>query len=316
VRLITTVEGFSKELESERSGGRSVGLVPTMGYLHGGHLSLIARARSECDTVAATIFVNPLQFGPGEDLDDYPRDLDSDLLVLGRAGADIAFAPTVREMYPEEPLARVRVEGLSEDLEGRSRPGHLEGVATVVAKLFAMAGRCRAYFGEKDYQQLLLVERLVSDLSFPVEVVRCPTVREPDGLAVSSRNSRLGDGERRTAAALYRALEAGRERVEAGERSPERVREAMVSVLAAEPGAVLDYAEVAGASDLSVPCALGDRELRLLVAATVGPVRLIDNLGVTPPGSAAAARNPGSRARDHTSDEPAARPAGGRKAAP
>lgn len=274
MELIETVEGFRKALEAARASGRTVGLVPTMGALHAGHVSLMARARAECEVVAATIFVNPLQFGPGEDLDRYPRDLERDRSIAAEAGVDQLFAPSVGEMYPEPPLTRVSVTGLGDDLEGASRTGHLDGVATVVAKLFAIAGSCRAYFGEKDHQQLQVVRRMASDLSYPVEVVACPTVREADGVAVSSRNAYLSAAERRAATVLHRALVAGSERLERGERDLAAVGRTMYHVMEAEPLADVDYAEARPSED----------GWRLLVAARFGTTRLIDNLGVAPAG--------------------------------
>ena len=261
MRVLDRGDQLRKELDAARAAGRTVGLVPTMGALHEGHASLIRRSASECDMTAVTVFVNPLQFeqselGPSEDFATYPRDLAADVEVAAAAGAEVLFAPPVDDMYPGgAPAVRVAVSG-EDGLEGASRPGHFDGVATVVAKLFNLAGPCRAYFGEKDWQQLRVVRRLVADLSFPVEVADCPTVREPDGLAMSSRNVRLSPEERRAATVLYRALTAGA--------ASEDPRRAMAEVVATEPLATLDYAEV-----------VGDR---LLIAARVGGVRLIDNL--------------------------------------
>ena len=251
------IEAFRKALDYERHAGRTVGLVPTMGYLHAGHASLMQRAAAECDVVAATVFVNPLQFAPTEDLSTYPRDLDHDIEIARAAGVSILFAPSVEEMYPGEVLTTVHVDKVGDGLEGASRPTHFDGVATVVAKLFAIAGPCRAYFGEKDWQQLAVVRRMAHDLSFPVEVVGCPIVREPDGLAMSSRNVYLGPDERRAATVLHRALLAGRTGGVA----------AMQATVATEPLVELDYAEQ-----------VGDR---LLIAARLGRIRLIDNMGVS-----------------------------------
>jgi len=274
--------GLTKALEAERAGGRSVGLVPTMGYLHDGHASLMRRAAADCDAVAASVFVNPLQFGPGEDLAAYPRDLDRDTRVAADSGVHYLFAPPTEEMYPDAVLTTVSVEGVSRGMEGEARPGHFSGVATVVAKLFAMAGACRAYFGEKDYQQLVVIRRMVRDLSFPVEVVGCSTVREADGLALSSRNVYLSPDERAAAPVLYRALEAGRGAVAAGEHDPGVVAAAMGDVVGAEPLARLDYAAAVDPVDLHVPASL-EGEVRLLVAARIGRTRLIDNLGARVP---------------------------------
>jgi len=197
--------------DAARQRGAGVGFVPTMGALHAGHRALLARARAENDLVVASVFVNPLQFGPAEDLASYPRDRQDDLATLEAEGVDLAFLPAEREMWPSEPEVRLRVGGsLAERLEGSHRPGHLDGVATVVAKLLHLAGPSRVYFGQKDAQQLAVVRRMVADLAFPNQVVACPTVRDPDGLAVSSRNAYLSASERRRATVLYRALEADR----------------------------------------------------------------------------------------------------------
>jgi pantoate--beta-alanine ligase len=281
MRIVTTAREFSDALDTERALGRSVGLVPTMGALHAGHRSLIERAASECDVVAVTVFVNPLQFNDAADLAAYPRDLDTDAALARSAGASVVFAPPVHEMYgahPEAVASTVHVDGVSEGLEGASRPGHFDGVSTVVAKLFALSGRCRAYFGEKDYQQLAVVRRMAADLSMPVTIVGCATVREIDGLAMSSRNTRLSADQRRAALALHRALCAGRACVERGERDPVRVSAAMTAVLVAEPLVTPDYAVVVDPSTLRCPTELSG-EVRLLVAARVGAVRLIDNEG-------------------------------------
>ncbi len=270
---------LSDALDRERRAGRSIGLVPTMGALHDGHASLIERAAVECDVVAVTVFVNPLQFGSGEDYDAYPRDLDADLVTTERAGAGLVFAPSPEAMFPPERCTSVGVGALGEVLEGASRPGHLDGVATVVTKLFALAGHCRAYFGDKDYQQLMVVRRLVADLSFPVEVVACPTVRDVDGLALSSRNRYLGADERAAAPVLFRALRAGAASILAGELDPAEVRSLVAAIMEAEPLVDLDYAEVVEAATLEVPEKLHG-ELRLLVAARIGATRLVDNVGV------------------------------------
>lgn len=300
MRVIVTVAELTTALEAERSAGRQVGLVPTMGALHAGHRSLIERAAAECDTVAVTVFVNPLQFDNRGDLAAYPRTLPADVALATSAGATIVFAPAVTEMYPDHPAppaTTVHVSGLTDRFEGASRPGHFDGVATVVTKLLAMAGRCRAYFGEKDLQQLAVVRRLAADLSLPVDVVGCPTVREPDGLALSSRNARLSQDERRAATALYRALEAGAAALASAEPDVGAARRAMVGVLAAEPLVTLDYAEVVDPATFEVPSEpRGD--LRLVVAARVGEIRLIDNLPVRAgTGTPAPVRAPAAAAR-------------------
>jgi pantoate--beta-alanine ligase len=272
-------DAFRKALDAERSAGRTVGLVPTMGALHAGHLSLMARATAECDVVAVTLFVNPLQFAPSEDLSSYPRDAEGDGAKADRAGVAYLFAPGQHEMFPEPSLTSVRVAGLSEVLDGEHRPGHFDGVATIVAKLFALAGPCRAYFGEKDFQQLAVVRQLVSDLSLPVDVIGCPTVRADDGLALSSRNAYLTSSEREVAPALYRALLAGRSAIEADRQTdPDTVRATMAAIVHAEPLFTLDYAEVVAPDDLVRPYRIAG-EVRLLIAARLGHARLIDNLG-------------------------------------
>ena len=265
--------------ESSRCAGRRVGLVPTMGALHDGHLSLAVRALAECDDVVLTVFVNPLQFAPGEDLDAYPRHLDADVDLAARAGVATVFAPAVEEMFPAEVATTVHVAGLTEVLDGRARPTHFDGVATVVAKLFAMVGSCRAYFGEKDFQQLTVIRRMAADLSFPVEVVGCPTVRARDGLALSSRNAYLTAEERSAAPVLHRALQAGAAAVAAGERDPSTVTELVGAIVAAEPLLALESADIVDVSTLRTPAVLAG-ELRLLVAARAGRARLIDNVGV------------------------------------
>ncbi|MBA2437036.1 MAG: pantoate--beta-alanine ligase [Acidimicrobiia bacterium] len=283
VQVIERVAELAGALDAERAAGHGVGLVPTMGALHAGHASLIERAARECDVVCATVFVNPLQFGPGEDYDAYPRHLDADVAAAEKAGATLVFAPGPADMFPAERRTWVHVGGLGDVLEGASRPGHLDGVATVVAKLFALAGRCRAYFGDKDYQQLVVVRRLVADLSFPVDVVACPTVRDVDGVALSSRNRFLGADERAAAPVLFRALRAGAASVLAGELDPAEVASLVVAIVEAEPLVTLDYAEVVDAATLEVPEKL-DGELRLLVAVRLGQTRLIDSVGVVVPG--------------------------------
>jgi pantoate--beta-alanine ligase len=280
MRVVNRVTEFREQLDRARLAGRTVGLVPTMGSLHEGHLSLVLRSAADCDVTAVTVFVNPLQFGPQEDLVDYPRHLEGDIAAARGAGADLVFAPAVEEMYPEHPATRVSVDVLSTTLEGASRPGHLAGVATVVAKLFNAAGPCRAYFGEKDFQQLLVVRRMVRDLFFPVVVVACPTVREPDGLARSSRNVRLTGADREAATVLWRALNEGAGLVQAGERDGNAVRRRLDEVMRREPRAYVDYAEVVSSGDL-VPLSELSGDVRLVVAARVGTTRLIDNMGVT-----------------------------------
>jgi pantoate--beta-alanine ligase len=280
VKTLRTIAELRSLLDGERAAGRTVGLVPTMGFLHDGHLSLMRRAEAQTDLVVASIFVNPLQFGAGEDLDAYPRDLERDGRLADAAGVDLLFVPSADEMYPTPVLTTVSVAQVSEPLEGSARPHHFAGVATVVAKLFAIVGPCRAYFGEKDFQQLAVVRRMARDLSLPVEVVGCPTVREPDGLALSSRNSYLTREEREAAPVVYRALRAGAATILAGERDAAAVRTLMAQIIEAEPLAQLDYAEVVDADSFCIPDPLIGN-LRLLAAVRFGRARLIDNVGVT-----------------------------------
>jgi pantoate--beta-alanine ligase len=284
MRAITTIAELREATEVARAGGRSVGLVPTMGYLHDGHLSLMAAARRDTDLVVATIFVNPLQFAPGEDLEAYPRDPDGDAAKAATVGVDLLFVPDDEEMYPEPVLTTVSVAGLSDGMEGATRPTHFDGVATVVAKLFAMTGPCRAYFGEKDYQQLALVTRMAADLSFPVEVVGCPIVRERDGVAMSSRNAYLTDQQRAAAPVLHTALQAGVAAVRAGERDPVRIVALVGDVVRAEPEAELDYVALVDAASLGIVDHLEPGgSYRLLTAARFGLPRLLDNVAVAVP---------------------------------
>lgn len=253
------------------------GFVPTMGYLHEGHLSLVRRARAENDHVAVSIFVNPTQFGPHEDYNRYPRDLERDLQLLAPLGVELVFAPPVEEMYPPGFQTWVVVEEVSRPLEGAARPGHFRGVATVVTKLFNILQPDRAYFGQKDAQQTVVIRRMVQDLNIPVEIVVCPTVREPDGLAMSSRNTYLSPEERQAATVLFRALQAAKARYEEGERDAERLRAVMREVIQAEPLARLDYVSVADPETLQELSRVEDRAL-LSLAVYIGKTRLIDNI--------------------------------------
>jgi pantoate--beta-alanine ligase len=289
-RLVTTVDelraAIADAVPSSTSARRAVGFVPTMGALHAGHRTLLAAARVECDVVVASIFVNPLQFGPAEDLDAYPRPLDADLAACAAEGVDLVFAPPVREMYPRPMATSVSVSGVSDGLCGAARPGHFDGVATVVTKLLSIVGPCTAFFGRKDFQQLAVIRRLVADLSLPVDVVGCPLVRDPDGLAMSSRNAYLSADEREAALALSRSLRAGADAVVAGERSGAAVQ-ALVAAGLAEPGVAVDYVAVVDAHELA-PIERLDGEVLVAVAARVGGTRLIDNvvLDVAPAGVA------------------------------
>jgi len=254
----------------------SLGLVPTMGFLHEGHLSLVRRARAENAFVAATIFVNPTQFGPSEDLARYPRDLPRDLALLQREGVDLVFTPTVAEMYPPGFSVSIDVGPVATPLEGAARPGHFRGVATVVCKLFNITAPQRAYFGQKDAQQTLVIRRMTTDLNLPVEIVICPTIREPDGLAMSSRNVYLQPEERRAATVLVRALREAQACFAAGERRGDMLRAAMHAVLNAEPLARPEYVSVADLTDLHELDQVTSGALASL-AVRIGTTRLIDN---------------------------------------
>jgi pantoate--beta-alanine ligase len=264
--------------DAARQRGAGVGFVPTMGALHAGHRALLARARAESDVVVASVFVNPLQFGPAEDLASYPRDREADLAVLEAEGVDLAFVPAEGEMWPSPPEVRLRVGGsLAERLEGMDRPGHLDGVVTVVAKLLHLVGPSRAYFGQKDAQQLAVIRRMVDDLAFPNQIVACPTVREPDGLAVSSRNAYLSAPERQRATVLYRALQAGRAAFLAGRRDPAAVEAAARALLEGQPGVEPDYVALVDAVSFE-PAKQAEPGQVLVIAARVGRTRLIDNV--------------------------------------
>jgi pantoate--beta-alanine ligase len=274
--IAATIPDVRAAVAAARAAGRIVGLVPTMGALHAGHAALIRTARAETGFVVVSVFVNPTQFGPHEDFHRYPRPFDADVALAGAAGADLVFAPPVEAMYPPGGRTAVEVTGLQNLLEGASRPGHFRGVATVVLKLLNIVGPDRAYFGQKDAQQVRVIQRMVADLNVPVEVRVCPTVREPDGLALSSRNRYLSPDERRSAAVLAQALDDGRRLVESGERSPARVEAVMADRICSAPGAVLDYAQAVAAETLETPERLAGPIL-LLVAARIGSTRLIDN---------------------------------------
>jgi pantoate--beta-alanine ligase len=277
MQIITTITGMRPLADTLRREGKRIGFVPTMGFLHEGHLSLMGRARQENDIVVASIFVNPTQFGPKEDLDRYPRDTEGDRKKCVTAGVDILFMPTASEMYPEKPSVFVTVEGISDILEGAIRPGHFRGVATVVAKLFHIVKPHKAYFGQKDFQQCAVIKRMVIGLNLDVEVIVLPTVREPDGLAMSSRNSYLDPGRRQKAACLFRALAAGEELITNGVREPEKIRQKMRAILAQEQGVEIDYIEVADPDRLA-PLERLEGRMVLLLAVRLGGIRLIDNL--------------------------------------
>jgi len=278
--VIDTIADLRARLDEARSLGRTVGFVPTMGAFHDGHRSLMRAARASHDTVVVSLFVNPLQFGPAEDFDRYPKDLAGDLAAAAAEGVDIVFAPPVEEMYPgfpERPLTTVSVDGLTDGLCGSVRPGHFDGVATVVSKLFGIVGPSTAYFGRKDAQQLAVVRRMAADLCLPVKIVGCPLVRESDGLAMSSRNRNLSPAEREASTVIHRGLQTGAGMVTAGERDAGKLRRVVANVLTTEPLVRLEYAEVV-AADTMAPLEVLDGEVLVAVAARVGDVRLIDNM--------------------------------------
>ncbi len=272
-----TVSAFSELRLRRQSLPGPVGFVPTMGYLHEGHISLVKQARAECASVVASIFVNPTQFGPQEDFSAYPRDLQRDLGLLAAAGADLVWTPAAEEMYPPAFQTWVTVENVTQPLEGAMRPGHFRGVATVVAKLFNAVQPARAYFGQKDAQQVVVIRRMAQDLNFPVEIMVCPTRREPDGLAMSSRNVYLNPAERQAAVVLSRALKAAQQAYLAGERSGPRLRQIMQAELDAEPLARPQYVSCAHPESLQELEVVTDGAL-LSMAVYIGKTRLIDNL--------------------------------------
>ncbi len=284
MQMIDTVAGM---LAQRWSDGERVGLVPTMGYLHEGHLSLVRAARQECAQVVVSIFVNPTQFGPREDLSRYPRDLPRDLALLEQAGVDYVFTPAAEDVYPAGFSCYVDPTGsLVERLEGASRPGHFRGVATVVAKLFQVVRPQQAYFGQKDAQQVAVIRRLVADLHFGLTLRVLPTVREADGLAMSSRNAYLSPEERQAATILYKALTEARRQVDAGEQNTDVLRGALARTIAQEPRAHLDYADVCNPNTmLPLPRIEPGQPVLLALAARVGPARLIDNFLRHPDGS-------------------------------
>jgi pantoate--beta-alanine ligase len=278
VEVIRAIAMARKVCDAARAAGRTVGFVPTMGAFHDGHVSLMRRARDERDHAVVSIFVNPLQFGPAEDLSRYPRDEDRDLSIAGQLGVDVVFAPSLEEMYPAgRPEVTVDPGPLGDRLEGAARPGHFRGVATVVTKLFDVVGSSTAYFGEKDAQQLSVVRRIVRDLSLPIEVEGCPTVREPDGLATSSRNAYLSPEQRDAAGCLFLALSEAAQMARGGERDAATLVAAMAREIGATPEAKIDYAAVVDDETFEeVSTIVGPA--RALVAAKFGETRLIDNL--------------------------------------
>lgn len=278
--ITTTIEETRRAVADARRAGQRIGFVPTMGALHAGHASLIRTARTECDYVVVSIFVNPTQFGPNEDYNRYPRTMDADRQLCGAVGTALIFAPTPDIMYPPESRTFVEVTGLQETLCGPRRPGHFRGVATVVLKLFNIVGPDVAYFGQKDAQQALILQRMTLDLNVPLTVKVLPTVREPDGLAMSSRNRYLDPAQRRHAVVLFQALEQAKAQVAAGERSVARLQQTIHDLIAPTPGRV-DYAEILDAATLQ-PIETLERPALAALAVFFGTTRLIDNATLTP----------------------------------
>jgi pantoate--beta-alanine ligase len=281
MRVVETIAEMRSACRALRLPGRTLGLVPTMGALHEGHLSLVRAARASCDLVAASIFVNPAQFAAHEDLDKYPRTFEADCAMLEAEGVDLVFAPSVAEMYPAGASTWITVEGVGDRLDGASRPGHFRGVATVVGKLFHIVAPTHAFFGQKDAAQLAVLRKMVRDLNFDLEIIGCPIVREADGLAMSSRNRYLSLEERKAATVLHRALRTASDLVSAGVTSAAELRQAMVAVIASEPGAKIDYVAVVDPDTLEDIRDVVDGGL-LGVAVIFGTTRLIDNLRLVP----------------------------------
>ena len=281
LQQVDTIAGMRSLIADAKRQGKRIGLVPTMGYLHQGHLSLVEAAKKRCDLVVMSIFVNPLQFGPNEDFERYPRDMERDRKMAQEAGVDVLFAPSVAEMYPKPPLTRISVADVSAPLCGRSRPGHFDGVAFVVMKLFQIVQPDYAFFGQKDAQQVAVVTQMAADLSVPVEIVACPIVRDPDGLAMSSRNVYLSAEERKQALVLSRGLEQAKRWIR-DQVSPDEIRERLREMIGEMPLASIDYVEILHYPELTPVAALEPgRTIIVALAVRFGKTRLIDNLIAT-----------------------------------
>ena len=278
MEIIRTISWMKETVRQARAENHVIGFIPTMGVLHEGHLSLIRRARVDCSRVYASIFLNPTQFGPNEDLSRYPKTFESDVEKLTAAGVEVLFAPEINEIYPPGFRTYVNVEGLSERLEGRSRPGHFRGVATVVLKLFEIVQPQFAYFGRKDAQQVRILQQMAIDLNLNVEIVVCPIVREGQGLALSSRNTYLNSEERRAATVLQRALDEARRELSSGTRDALQLQTTIRRVLSSEPLARVDYVEIVDAESFEPVSSIGARPVYALLAVFIGKTRLIDNL--------------------------------------
>ncbi len=278
MQLFTNTAEMQTWCLEQKKAGQTIGLVPTMGYLHQGHLALVRRARSSCDKVVVSIFVNPIQFGVGEDFEEYPRDLEKDRQMLEEGQVDAIFAPSVKEMYPPGYNSYVEVQGeVAEKLCAQSRPGHFRGVTTVISKLFHICCPDMAFFGQKDAQQAMVIEKMVRELNFPLRIVRVPTEREADGLAMSSRNVYLNEDMRSQALVLNQALQAARDLIYTGERDVKKVKELLLQIINSSPAANIDYAEIYDAETLADIREINDRVL-IALAVKFGSTRLIDNL--------------------------------------
>ena len=277
MKVIAKIKGMQKYADKARQEGKTIGLVPTMGYLHKGHLSLVKKAREECDIVVTSIFVNPTQFAPGEDLEEYPRDFKRDKKLLQKEKCDVIFRPSVKEMYPEEKLTWVTVDKISRKLCGLSRPTHFQGVTTIVSKLFNAVKPHKAYFGQKDYQQSLVIRKMVKDLNIDIEIVTCPIVREKDGIAMSSRNIYLSKDERKQALVLSQSLKKAEELINKGEKNPEKIKQTITGMIKSKPSAKIDYVEILNAGNLENITKIKGR-IVIALAVYIGKTRLIDNI--------------------------------------
>ncbi len=279
MKIVTTVEELKERVRSWKKEGRRIGFVPTMGYLHEGHLSLVRESKKRSDVTVVSIFVNPKQFGPAEDYQIYPRDLERDRRLLEKEGVDLIFYPSVEQMYPEGYRTYVEVEGLQDKLCGRSRPGHFRGVCTVVLKLFNLVEPDEAYFGWKDAQQVIIIKKMVEDLNLPVKIVPLPLVRDHDGLALSSRNTYLNPQERQAALVLKKSLDLAEQLIKSGERDAGAIRQKMVELISSEPLARIDYVEIVDLKNLE-PLEKIEGEVLVALAVYIGRTRLIDNLRI------------------------------------
>jgi pantoate--beta-alanine ligase len=279
MEVVETIEAVRQQVSAARKKGKKIGLVPTMGAFHQGHISLIDRAVKECDFVVVTIFVNPTQFGPGEDFQKYPRSLDADLEMCGKTGVDLVFVPSTGQIYPSENLTWVNIEKLTEPLCGQFRPGHFRGVTTVCAKLFNIVQSDIAFFGQKDVQQAIVIKKMVADLNMPLKIVLCPTVRDADGLALSSRNQYLTDQQRKDATLIYKSLQECKKMIRAGTTDTKKIIVRMQEVLCQAPAIHIEYVSIVDPETLQSLDHITDQIL-LAVAVKIGPARLIDNIMV------------------------------------